>query len=235
MEVGCALHRHLRQGSLGAAEVRALSAAFLEHVDGGFWTLIPISERLLRRVASAVSAAPASVFLRAGDALHLIAAQDMGEREIWTSDRHMLAAAGHFGAYRPLRVRPTAKLSASGRPTFRRRAASIPLERVDLRCANFALRILMATFFFRAVAADGRIRTGSLTGDNEKFVARELRTQGLTPVYVGRGAQRRLLRDQAAVIRRGQAARRPLFHPGALHPAQRRRAARPRSQPSPPS
>ena len=43
----------------------------------------------------------------------------------------------------------------------------------------------MATFFFRAVAADGRVRSGSLTGDNEKFVARELRTQGLTPVYVG--------------------------------------------------
>jgi general secretion pathway protein F len=43
----------------------------------------------------------------------------------------------------------------------------------------------MATFFFRAVASDGRVRTGSLTGDNERFVARELRTQGLTPVYVG--------------------------------------------------
>jgi general secretion pathway protein F len=43
----------------------------------------------------------------------------------------------------------------------------------------------MATFFFRAVAADGKVRTGSLAGDNEKAVARELRTQGLTPVYVG--------------------------------------------------
>ncbi|HUP02393.1 MAG TPA: type II secretion system F family protein [Bryobacteraceae bacterium] len=43
----------------------------------------------------------------------------------------------------------------------------------------------MATFFFRAVAADGKMRTGSLTGDNERIVARELRTQGLTPVYVG--------------------------------------------------
>jgi predicted nucleic acid-binding protein len=96
-EVACALHRHLREGSLRAAQVRALSAAFLDHVDAGFWTLIPISERLLRRVASAVSAAPAGVFLRAGDALHLIAAQDIGEREIWTSDRHMLAAAPHFG------------------------------------------------------------------------------------------------------------------------------------------
>lgn len=45
----------------------------------------------------------------------------------------------------------------------------------------------MATFFFRAVAPDGRMRSGSLTGDNEKLVTRELRKQGLTPVYVGTG------------------------------------------------
>jgi general secretion pathway protein F len=43
----------------------------------------------------------------------------------------------------------------------------------------------MSTFFFRAVAADGRMRSGSLSGDNEKIVTRELRKQGLTPVYVG--------------------------------------------------
>jgi general secretion pathway protein F len=45
----------------------------------------------------------------------------------------------------------------------------------------------MATFFFRAVASDGRVRSGSLTGDNEKVIARELRKQGLTPIYVGIG------------------------------------------------
>ena len=43
----------------------------------------------------------------------------------------------------------------------------------------------MATFFFRAVASDGKLRTGSLSGDNEKLIARELRKQGLTPIYVG--------------------------------------------------
>jgi general secretion pathway protein F len=43
----------------------------------------------------------------------------------------------------------------------------------------------MGTYFFRAVASDGKMRTGSLTGDNEKLIARELRKQGLTPVYVG--------------------------------------------------
>ena len=43
----------------------------------------------------------------------------------------------------------------------------------------------MTTFFFRAVASDGKVRSGSLAGNNEKLVARELRKQGLTPVYVG--------------------------------------------------
>ncbi len=43
----------------------------------------------------------------------------------------------------------------------------------------------MTTFHFKAVAADGKARTGTLTGESEKAVARELSRQGLTPVYVG--------------------------------------------------
>jgi general secretion pathway protein F len=43
----------------------------------------------------------------------------------------------------------------------------------------------MATFFFRAVAIDGKVRSGRLTGDTERAVAGELRRQGLTPLYVG--------------------------------------------------
>ncbi len=42
-----------------------------------------------------------------------------------------------------------------------------------------------ATFFFRAIGTDGKVRSGSLTADNDKVVARELQKQGLTPVYVG--------------------------------------------------
>ncbi len=43
----------------------------------------------------------------------------------------------------------------------------------------------MTTFFFRAIAPDGKVRTGSLTAETDKLVARELRRQGLTPVFVG--------------------------------------------------
>jgi len=44
----------------------------------------------------------------------------------------------------------------------------------------------MATaFFFKAVAADGKLRTGTLSADSDKHVAQELKRQGLIPVYVG--------------------------------------------------
>src|SRR5690348_13120477 len=52
---------------------------------------------------------------------------------------------------------------------------------------------MASTFFFRAVASDGRMRSGSLTGENEKLIARELRKQGLTPVYVGVAPKRSAL------------------------------------------
>lgn len=44
----------------------------------------------------------------------------------------------------------------------------------------------MATsYFFRAVAADGKLRTGTITAETEKIVAQELKRQGLIPVFVG--------------------------------------------------
>ena len=44
---------------------------------------------------------------------------------------------------------------------------------------------MATTYQFKAVGQDGRVRTGSLSGENEKKVIAELRKQGLTPVYVG--------------------------------------------------
>src|SRR5271166_2733439 len=43
----------------------------------------------------------------------------------------------------------------------------------------------MTSFFFKAVASDGKLRSGTLNADSDKWVAQELRKQGLTPVYVG--------------------------------------------------
>ena len=44
----------------------------------------------------------------------------------------------------------------------------------------------MATaYHFRATAADGKLRTGTLTAETDRQAARELKRQGLIPIYVG--------------------------------------------------
>ncbi|HEV2690873.1 MAG TPA: type II secretion system F family protein, partial [Bryobacteraceae bacterium] len=43
----------------------------------------------------------------------------------------------------------------------------------------------MNNFYFKAVASNGQLRTGIIHADNERWVAQELRRQGLTPVFVG--------------------------------------------------
>jgi len=50
----------------------------------------------------------------------------------------------------------------------------------------------MTSFFFKAVASDGKLRTGTLHADSDRRVAQELRKQGLTPVYVGLEPKRSL-------------------------------------------
>jgi general secretion pathway protein F len=43
----------------------------------------------------------------------------------------------------------------------------------------------MASYHFKAVTSAGALRAGVLAGDTETAVAKELRRQGLTPVYIG--------------------------------------------------
>ncbi len=61
------------------------------------WLLLPVTDRVLRQVEVLVRTLPRSMFLRAGDAIHIVSAVDSGFNEIWTNDRHLLAAAAHFG------------------------------------------------------------------------------------------------------------------------------------------
>ncbi len=68
---------------------------FSGHVESDLWSLIPVSDVLLRRTVALIRGLPQSVPLRAGGAVHLTTALDAGEPEIWTNDRHLLAAAAH--------------------------------------------------------------------------------------------------------------------------------------------
>lgn len=96
-EVTCVFHRHAREGSLTFEQGRQLIDLFNSHVESGVWHLVPVTGGLLRRTAKMIRGLPRDVPLRAGDAVHLVTALEVGEPEIWTNDRHLLAAAPHLG------------------------------------------------------------------------------------------------------------------------------------------
>ena len=97
VEVTCAFRRQFREGKLNAAQLQSAVELFREHAEALIWNLVPIGSGWMRRLTGFVSNLPPDVYLRAGDMVHLMAARESGESEIWTSDRHMLAAASHFG------------------------------------------------------------------------------------------------------------------------------------------
>ena len=96
-EVTCVFHRHAREGSLTSAQGHELIDLFRDHADSGIWNLFPVTESLLRRTSLLIRGVPADLPLRAADAIHIATALDSGETELWTNDRHLLAAARHFG------------------------------------------------------------------------------------------------------------------------------------------
>ena len=77
--------------------VRSFSGRTKEDEQNGVWHWFPLTHDLVLRVCEQIKELPQSVFLRAADALHLACAQHYGFSEIYTNDRHMLAAAPHFG------------------------------------------------------------------------------------------------------------------------------------------
>jgi predicted nucleic acid-binding protein len=97
VEFHAVLHRRIRGGGCTSADARQISRRLSDHMDDGLWNLIPVTEGLLRRTSEIMLTAPPELFIRTADAVHLTAAQEAGEREVWTNDRHMLAAAGFFG------------------------------------------------------------------------------------------------------------------------------------------
>ena len=61
---------------------------------------MPVTESLLRKTAMLIRSPSPDVPLRAGDGSHTATALATGETEIWTNDRHLLAAVAHFGIAR---------------------------------------------------------------------------------------------------------------------------------------
>ncbi len=97
VELASIFHRHLREEKIRAREFQIVIAQFLSDQEAGVWTWLPVTKELLAESARAFHSLKPSVFVRAADAIHLTCARRSGLREVYTSDRHMLAACDAFG------------------------------------------------------------------------------------------------------------------------------------------
>ena len=96
-ELATLLLRHEREGALDRLQATRLRIDFAADLTRGVWVMLPLSDGLMTRVAARVASLPSTAYVRAGDAIHLCAAIEAGFAEVWTNDRHMLAAAPLFG------------------------------------------------------------------------------------------------------------------------------------------
>jgi len=57
---------------------------------------LPLTSSIVESVHAAYLKLPSAIFLRTGDAIHLATASEAGFKEIYSNDRHLLAAATLF-------------------------------------------------------------------------------------------------------------------------------------------
>ena len=97
LELFAGIKRHLREGRLDARGFRQVLSQINADEESLLVEWLPITTSLIDAACRKVTELPGSVFLRAADALHLACAADVGLKEIYSHDRHLLAAAPHFG------------------------------------------------------------------------------------------------------------------------------------------
>lgn len=97
LELVTSFHRHFREGFLTRRQHQLVLRQLESDDVSGVWMWLGVTADLLCKTAAKVSSLGSAVFVRAGDALHLTCAAENGLAEIYSNDRHLLAAAPHFG------------------------------------------------------------------------------------------------------------------------------------------
>jgi predicted nucleic acid-binding protein len=96
-EIIAAFHRKFREGILIRKELATLLMEFDRDSNAGAYRWLPLSPAVVDRVASTFARLPATVPLRAADAIHLACTADAGFSRIYSNDTRLLTAASHFG------------------------------------------------------------------------------------------------------------------------------------------
>src|SRR5438445_693681 len=96
-EAVAAFHRKFRESSINRKELSELLAEFDKDCKAGAIDWLPLSLTVIERVIKTYLTMPATIHLRAADAMHLGCAAENGLKEIHSNDARLLAASTQFG------------------------------------------------------------------------------------------------------------------------------------------
>jgi len=96
-EFASILLRKRREAAFSPQAAEETRLQFEDDLTTGVVTLLAVDDAVMRHLETTLHTAPASTFLRAADALHLACAAHHGFTEVYSRDRHFLAAAALFG------------------------------------------------------------------------------------------------------------------------------------------
>lgn len=96
-ETVAAFHRKFREGAISAGDLATLLRQFDRECELGAFRWLALSEAVITRLTTVYRSLPATMVLRAADALHLACASENGLKQVYSNDVRLLACAGHFG------------------------------------------------------------------------------------------------------------------------------------------
>ena len=96
-EFAAVLLRKRREGIDPMEFLVGLDQQFQLDCQTGLIQTLPLTDAVMGRLESTLRTAPPETFLRAADAMHLACAVEHGFTEVYSNDRHFLAAAPLFG------------------------------------------------------------------------------------------------------------------------------------------
>ena len=97
LELHAALHRKVRENDLTEHQLEVVLRQFGVDDRAGIWTWLPLTTAIMAAVTNTFTTLSRHVFLRTGDAVHLLTAKQNGLDDVFSNDERLLAAAPEIG------------------------------------------------------------------------------------------------------------------------------------------